>query len=171
MHKFIYILFFFACSIQSNAQILARNMALRKPLGINTQVFSYTGAIQLFIVPNKVTAIQVNAIGAKVGTGARGQVGGAGANITTTLNVTPGQVLYIVVGGHPGQSSTAKYGFGGSGGTGTNYGGAGGGLGRGAADTDRGRARRPPALPRGFHRPLPGPARRWAGRRLERARW
>ena len=55
-------------------------------------------------------------------------MGGAGANITTTLNVTPGQVLYIVVGGFPGQSTTAKYGYGGNGGLGTNYGGAGGGL-------------------------------------------
>lgn len=128
MRKFIYILFFIASSIQSNAQIVARNMALRKPLGINTQTFSYTGGLQQFIVPNRVTSIQVTAIGAKGGTGARGQVGGAGANITTTLNVTPGQILYIVVGGHPGQSATAKYGFGGSGGTGTNYGGAGGGL-------------------------------------------
>ena len=50
------------------------------------------------------------------------------ANITTTLNVTPGQILYVVVGGFPGQSTTPKYGFGGSGGSGTNYGGAGGGL-------------------------------------------
>ncbi len=108
--------------------MLARNLALQKPLGINTQTFSYTGAIQQFVVPNRVTTIQVNAIGAKGGTGARGQVGGAGANITTTLNVTPGQVLYIVVGGFPGQSATAAYGFGGNGGSGTNYGGAGGGL-------------------------------------------
>jgi len=36
--------------------------------------------------------------------------------------------LYVVVGGFPGQSATAKYGFGGNGGSGTNYGGAGGGL-------------------------------------------
>jgi len=128
MRKLIYILFLFACSIRSNAQMLARNLALQKPLAINTQTFSYTGAIQQFVVPNRVTTIQVNAIGAKGGTGARGQVGGAGANITTTLNVTPGQILYIVVGGHPGQSATATYGFGGSGGSGTNYGGAGGGL-------------------------------------------
>ena len=131
MRKFIYILFFIACSISSNAQIVARNIALRKPLGINTQVFSYTGAIQQFIVPNRVTAIQVSAIGAKGGIGGNGQLGGAGANITTTLNVTPGQILYIVVGGYPGQSATAKYGFGGNGGVANNasaYGGAGGGL-------------------------------------------
>lgn len=107
---------------------MPKNLALRKPLGINTQTFSYTGAIQQFIVPNRVTTIQVNAIGAKGGTGARGQVGGAGANITSTINVTPGQVLYIVVGGFPGQSATAKYGFAGNGGSSTNFGGAGGGL-------------------------------------------
>lgn len=131
MCKRIYILFFICFSIVSNAQIIPRNLALRKPLGINTQLFSYTGAIQQFIVPNRVTAIQVNAIGALGGIGGGGQPGGAGANITTTLNVTPGQVLYIVVGGFPGQSATAKYGFAGNGGSnssGTGYGGAGGGL-------------------------------------------
>jgi hypothetical protein len=131
MRKFIYILFFIACSVQSNAQIMARNFALRKPLGINTQVFSYTGSIQQFIVPNRVTAIQVNAIGALGGTGGGGQPGGAGANITSTINVTPGQILYIVVGGYPGQSATAEYGFAGNGGlanSATGYGGAGGGL-------------------------------------------
>ena len=131
MRKFIYILFFITCSIHSNAQIVTRNLALRKPLGINTQLFSYTGALQQFIVPNRVTSIQVAAIGAKGGTGATGQAGGAGANITTTINVTPGQVLYIVVGGFPGQSATAKYGFAGAGGVAyntANNGGAGGGL-------------------------------------------
>ena len=128
MRKLIYILFFLTASVFSNAQLVSKNIALIKPLGINTQVFSYTGVIQKFIVPNRVTSIQVNAIGAKGGTGARGQVGGTGANITTTINVTPGQILYIVVGGFPGQSATTKYGFGGNGGSGTNYGGAGGGL-------------------------------------------
>ncbi|BDB52198.1 hypothetical protein GENT11_05100 [Flavobacterium ammonificans] len=111
-----------------NAQSAFHNLAVKKPQLPTTYSFQYTGAIQQFIVPNRVTSIQVNAIGAKGGTGARGQAGGAGANITTTLNVTPGQVLYIVVGGFPGQSTTSKYGFGGNGGSGGNYGGAGGGL-------------------------------------------
>jgi hypothetical protein len=128
MRKFIYILFFLTSSIYLNAQRIFQNIALTKPVSLSNQNFSYTGAIQIFIVPNRVTSIQISAIGAKGGTGARGQVGGSGANITTTLNVTPGQILYIVVGGFPGQSATAKYGFGGSGGSGTNYGGAGGGL-------------------------------------------
>lgn len=115
-------------SFSLQAQLMVNNLALRKPVVPNTYNFTYKGVIQIFVVPNRVTSIQVNAIGAKGGTGARGQVGGAGANITTTLNVTPGQTLYIVVGGFPGQSATAKYGFGGNGGSGGNYGGAGGGL-------------------------------------------
>lgn len=123
-----YILLFFLCSTLLKAQSAFQNLAVKKPQIPTTYSFKYTGAIQQFLVPNRVTSIQVNAIGAKGGTGARGQIGGAGANITTTLNVTPGQILYIVVGGFPGQSVTSKYGFGGTGGTGTNYGGAGGGL-------------------------------------------
>jgi hypothetical protein len=123
-----YILLFFLCSIGLNAQSAFHNLAVKKPQLPTTYSFQYTGAIQQFIVPNRVTSIQVNAIGARGGTGGRGQAGGAGANITTTLNVTPGQILYIVVGGFPGQSAAAKYGFGGNGGSGTNFGGAGGGL-------------------------------------------
>lgn len=114
-----------------SAQMMVKNLALRKPNLPNTYVFNYTGGIQKFIVPNRVTSIQVNAIGAKGGTGGGGEPGGAGANITTNVNVTPGQILYIVVGGFPGQSPNAKYGFGGNGGndnSGSYYGGAGGGL-------------------------------------------
>ena len=128
MKKTLYTLLLIFCSIAMNAQSAFQNLAVKKPQLPTTYSFKYTGGIQQFIVPNRVTSIQVNAIGAKGGTGANGQAGGAGANITTTLNVTPGQVLYIVVGGFPGQSTTPKYGFGGSGGSGTNYGGAGGGL-------------------------------------------
>jgi hypothetical protein len=132
MRNFFYIVFIlFSSSLQLNAQLAARNIAIKKPVVPNTYSYNYTGSIQQFIVPNRVTSIQVNAIGAKGGIGGGGQSGGAGANITTTLNVTPGQVLYIVVGGYPGQSATAKYGFGGNGGI-TNvanyFGGAGGGL-------------------------------------------
>jgi hypothetical protein len=114
-----------------NAQTIFQNIALSKPVAINNQNFYYTGGIQKFVVPNRVTAIQVTAVGAKGGTGGNGQVGGAGANLTTTLNVTSGQILYIVVGGFSGQSATAKYGYGGNGGianSGSAFGGAGGGL-------------------------------------------
>lgn len=128
MRRIHYILLLFWGALGLNAQSAFHNLAVKKPQLPTTYSFQYTGAIQQFIVPNRVTAIQVTAIGAKGGTGARGQAGGAGTTITTTLNVTPGQVLYIVVGGFPGQSTTPKYGFGGNGGSGGNYGGAGGGL-------------------------------------------
>jgi hypothetical protein len=121
---------FLLTSVFANAQVAFQNLAVRKPLLVDSIAFNYTGAIQKFIVPNRVTSIKVQALGAKGGTGGRGQVGGAGANIVTTLNVTQGQVLYIVVGGYPGQSATAKYGFGGNGGSSvvSSFGGAGGGL-------------------------------------------
>ena len=93
-------------SFTLQAQLMVNNLSIRKPVVPNTYTFTYKGVIQKFIVPNRVTSIQVNAIGAKGGTGARGQLGGSGANITTNLNVTPGQTLYIVVGGFPGQSAT-----------------------------------------------------------------
>ncbi|MDU0808302.1 fibrinogen-like YCDxxxxGGGW domain-containing protein [Aquirufa regiilacus] len=118
-------------SWQLCAQNLGVSAALKRPVISNINTFTYTGAIQQFIVPNRVTSIQINAIGAKGGTGLGGMVGGAGANITTTLNVTPGQILYVVVGGFPGQSATAKYGFAGNGGVADNTAGngaAGGGL-------------------------------------------
>lgn len=132
MRRFLTILSFIIFHSQSLfAQNIGMQAALKKPNITHIYNFAYTGAIQQFIVPNRVTAIQVNAIGAKGGTGGGGQTGGAGANITSTLNVTPGQILYIVVGGFPGQSATAKYGFAGAGGVATNTagnGGAGGGL-------------------------------------------
>ncbi len=131
MRRIHYILLFFLCSIGLNAQSAFHNLAVKKPQLPTTYSFQYTGAIQQFIVPNRVTSIQVNAIGAKGGTGGGGQPGGAGANITSTINVTPGQVVYVVVGGFPGQSATAKYGFAGNGGTANSasgFGGAGGGL-------------------------------------------
>ena len=128
MNKNIFILFILWYSLGLNAQSAFQNIAVKKPVVPNSYNYAYTGSIQKFIVPNRVTSIQISAIGAKGGTGGNGQIGGSGANITSTINVTPGQILYIVVGGYPGQSATAKYGFAGNGGTGNNFGGAGGGL-------------------------------------------
>lgn len=131
MKQCSYIVLFFLYSIVLNAQSAFQNLAVKKPILPTTYSYQYTGALQQFVVPNRVTSIQINAVGARGGTGGGGQPGGAGANITSTINVTPGQILYIVVGGFPGQSPTAKYGFGGNGGianTASGFGGAGGGL-------------------------------------------
>jgi gliding motility-associated-like protein len=60
-----------------------------------TITFNFTGAMQTWTVPPCVNNITVVAAGAKGG----GSNGGAGARITATLAVTPGQVLNIFVGG------------------------------------------------------------------------
>jgi hypothetical protein len=87
--------------------------------------FTYTGDIQTWTVPNNVSTITVTATGARGGGGG----GGNGCAAATTLSVTAGQTLYIVVGGWS-NGQTAAYGYGGSGGSGNDNqdGGAGGGL-------------------------------------------
>jgi len=101
--------------------------------------FGYTGGEQTFVVPAEDTELTVSAVGAPGG-GIPGISGGFGAQLTTDLAVTPGETLYLEVGG-PGveptnRSGTAAGGFngGGAGGSGDpSYGGAGGG-GGGASD-------------------------------------
>ena len=65
--------------------------------------FSYTGGEQTFVVPAGDTAIEVVATGARGG----GPVScclqaGSGAVVSGVLKVTPGQVLYVEVGGTGG---------------------------------------------------------------------
>ncbi|MCR5889674.1 tail fiber domain-containing protein [Hymenobacter sp. J193] len=88
--------------------------------------FSYTGGVQTYTVPAGVTSLQVEARGAQGGanTGGGGnqygleygpQPGGLGARVQATLAVTPGQVLYLYVGG-AGRPATNDSGSNGSGG-------------------------------------------------------
>lgn len=70
----------------------------------STQTFSFTGAQQTYTVPAGVTAIHITAVGAAGenssfdGTINRAK-GGVGAEVSGTLSVTPGQTLYVEVGG------------------------------------------------------------------------
>jgi len=57
--------------------------------------FNYTGSVQTWTVPPCVFTINVIVAGAKGG----GANGGSGARISAPLNVTPGQILNIYVGG------------------------------------------------------------------------
>jgi RHS repeat-associated protein len=81
--------------------------------------FSYTGAPQWWTVPDGVRAIRVMAKGAQ-----GGSAGGEGGSIDAVLDVVPGEVLQINVGG---QGAKPAGGFGG-GGTGRENGWGGGGL-------------------------------------------
>lgn len=93
-----------------------------------------TGAEQTFVVPDGVNSINVLAVGGRGGSGALGSTrGGFAASVDADLDVTPGQTLYVEVGGN-GQdgslSAVAQGGFNG-GGRGLPSSGAGGG---GASD-------------------------------------
>ncbi len=63
--------------------------------------FSYTGALQTYIVPDGVTSLDVDMAGGSGG-GASNTVPGGGRGghrLQATITVTPGQTLYIAVGG------------------------------------------------------------------------
>lgn len=96
------------------------------PAHATTLTFLYTGGEQTFTVPAGVTSLHVVAIGA-AGGDATAAKGGAGAKVVADLGVTPGQTLYIEVGGKG--ETEAEGGVGGF-----NGGGAGGGGGGGASD-------------------------------------
>jgi uncharacterized repeat protein (TIGR01451 family) len=96
-----------------------------------TASFTYTGAEQTYIVPLGVTSVTIQATGAPGGTGVfAGAPGGLGALVTATVPVSPGETLYVEVGGPgvtgacTGTSSTGRT-F--NGGGSTDCGGSGGG--------------------------------------------
>ena len=99
----------------------------------DTAVFSSTGVEQTFTVPAGVSSVQVVATGGRGGvtapTGPSSAIsGGAPARVSGVLAVTPGQVLYVEVGGDgaAGRDGSSPASFNG-GGAGGRYAGAGGG--------------------------------------------
>ena len=104
-----------------------------------TATFAYSNTYQTWTVPAGVTSATFSIKGAQGGSGVgAANAGGAGAAVTGTLATTPGQSLYVYVGGagSNGSGSTAPIpgGFNG-GGRGMYWGGsAGGGGGGGASD-------------------------------------
>ncbi|MCU0435071.1 MAG: T9SS type A sorting domain-containing protein [Bacteroidia bacterium] len=91
---------------------------------------TFTGALQTYTVPCGVTNIIIDAYGAQGGNGAvggnssAGGAGGRGGYASGTLSVTPGQVLFITVGG---QGTAPSGGFNGGGNGGNQNSGGGGG--------------------------------------------
>ena len=99
----------------------------------NSQVFTFTGASQTFVVPAGVTQITVDANGARGGGFAFVAPGG---RVVATIPVTAGETLIVNVGGEGGVNGQPGFNGGGQGGAGVN--GAGGG---GASDVRRGSTR------------------------------
>ena len=69
--------------------------------GTTTCTFGPTGAEDTFVVPAGVSTIHVVATGAPGAVGQRGGPAGRGAQVSGDLTVTPGQTLYVEVGGAP----------------------------------------------------------------------
>ena len=69
--------------------------------------FAYTGAEQTFTVPAGVGSVQVLAVGGTGGEQIGEEGGGEAAQVSGQLSVTPGEVLYVEVGGRgePGEGS------------------------------------------------------------------
>jgi hypothetical protein len=84
--------------------------------------FSCTRAAQTFTVPSGITALQIDAVGAR-GSASSASFGGRGGRVQGGLAVTPGQILQVNVGCSTG---TAAAGFNG-GAAGASTGGSGGG--------------------------------------------
>jgi len=122
------IIFLFLLPVLVFSQIKNEFLQL-KPVYTNFVRLDFTGAIQTWTVPSGVTLIYVDVAGAQGGS-AGANIGGKGGKVSGIIEVVPGDVLQITVGG---QSSTniAVYGFGGNGGRSTSFGTiarAGGGL-------------------------------------------
>jgi hypothetical protein len=73
-----------------------------------TCAFAYTGPEQEFTVPSGVDSVQVDALGAAGGDGDRTTPGGIGGVAGAPVSVSPGEVLYIEVGGVGNRPGSAK---------------------------------------------------------------
>jgi hypothetical protein len=60
--------------------------------------FAFTGDQQCYVVPAGIRRLRVTAVGAKGGAASTG-IAGKGAKVTADLPVTPGQTLFVLVGG------------------------------------------------------------------------
>jgi len=110
MKKLILALFF---PLFITAQIAPEFIHL-KPVFTKTAIFNYTGADQQWVVPTGVTQVFIDVFGAQGGNST--SQGGLGGKVRAVLSVTPGETLFLMVGGQP-TSRLAVYGNAGNGGT------------------------------------------------------
>ncbi|QQT25174.1 MBG domain-containing protein [Sphingobacterium spiritivorum] len=103
-------------AVNTGTGLLTANITVTPKLE-TVQTFSYTGAVQTFVVPAGVTNIKIDARGAQGASAIYNQpgtkpddLGGKGGRVTADYPVTPGQTIYVMVGGSNG------YNGGGSGG-------------------------------------------------------
>jgi hypothetical protein len=117
-----------AVAVAASAVGLLAPLVGASAVGAETITFNYTGGEQTLTVPAGVFSVQVIAVGGSGATASPGGSGGAPAQVTGELSVTPSETLYIEVGG------TGQKPSGGFNGGGFSSGGSGGGGGGGASD-------------------------------------
>ncbi|MFZ4656017.1 MAG: InlB B-repeat-containing protein, partial [Caldilineaceae bacterium] len=105
------------------------------PVTPGSQTFNFTGAAQQFTVPAGVTSVTIQADGAQGNDFAAG--GGEGGTVQATISVTPGETLYVYVGGQGGARTGGDGGAGGFNGGGAGGSGVLGGYGGGGASDVR----------------------------------
>jgi len=120
-------------SVNSDSGICGAVVNYTAPIGTDTcntisQTFNYTGSMQIYVVPAGVATVTIQADGAQGGSNVIGVVGGLGGTAVGDLAVTPGDTLFVYVGGNNG------YNGGGQGGNTLNCANAAGGIGGGASD-------------------------------------
>jgi hypothetical protein len=85
------------------AAAVALGLMMTPSWGQEVTTFDYTGEVQTYVVPAGVSAINIEAYGAEGGTALNDSssciIGGWGGYATGDLAVTPGETLYIYVGG------------------------------------------------------------------------
>src|SRR4051794_16012733 len=91
--------------------------------GAQAAEFNPTGGERTYTVPAGVYSVHVVATGGRGGTPTGGGTGGVAATVTSNLAVTPGEVLYVDVGGDA--NGAGNGGFNGGGNGGVNGGGGG----------------------------------------------
>ena len=101
------------------------SFTVKRSLNNGTKTWTATGQDQTFTVPANITTISVD-VGGGAGSASGSGAGGIGGRITAILNVTPGQVLTLRVGGKA-VGFTGGWPNGAAGGTGAYPYGAGGG--------------------------------------------
>ena len=79
------------------------------------RTFAFTGSEQTYHVPTGIHSVRVKAIGAPGGDKAYEGAGGYGAKLVADLAVTPGQTLYVEVGGDGDGSDLSTSGWNGGG--------------------------------------------------------
>ncbi len=117
------------CSATTSQQVTIVNCP--PPFG-NTQTFSFTGSVQTFVVPAScASTIRMELWGAQ-GATTGSSAGGQGGYVRGDVSVTPGETLYVYVGGQNGYNGGGTAGSGSSGSNSAGNGGGGTDVRRGA---------------------------------------